>query len=70
MLAFFLGGGWGEGTALYGVPTMFITELALPDFDQFDLSSLRTGIMAGSVCPVATMNQVHADMNLSEITIA
>lgn len=57
-------------TALYGVPTMFIAELALPDFAQYDLSSLRTGIMAGSVCPVATMKQVLADMNLSEITIA
>src|SRR5690606_23756488 len=45
-------------TSLYGVPTMFIAELAEPDFDSYDLSSLRTGIMAGSPCPVEVMKQV------------
>jgi fatty-acyl-CoA synthase len=57
-------------TALYGVPTMFIAELALPDFDTYDLSSLRTGIMAGSNCPEETMKRLVADMNLTEMTIA
>jgi len=57
-------------TALHGVPTMFIAELALPDFGQFDLGSLRTGIMAGSPCPVEVMRQVNARMHLTEITIA
>lgn len=57
-------------TALYGVPTMFNTELALPDFDSFDLSTLRTGIMAGSVCPVETMRRVHERMHMREVTIA
>jgi fatty-acyl-CoA synthase len=57
-------------TALHGVPTMFIAELAHPLFAQFDLSSLRTGIMAGAPCPVETMRRVIADMHLSEITIA
>lgn len=57
-------------TAVYGVPTMFIAELAHPMFDLFDLSSLRTGIMAGSPCPVETMRQVMGKMNCSEITIA
>jgi fatty-acyl-CoA synthase len=56
-------------TALHGVPTMFIAELGLPDFDSFDLSSLRTGVMAGSPCPVEVMRQVSAKMNLGEITI-
>ena len=46
-------------TSLYGVPTMFIAELALPDFAAYDLSSLRTGIMAGSPCPVEVMKQAH-----------
>jgi len=57
-------------TALHGVPTMFIAELDHPDFARFDLSRLRTGIMAGSPCPIETMKRVVANMNLSEITIA
>jgi fatty-acyl-CoA synthase len=57
-------------TALHGVPTMFIAELDLPDFASFDLSSLRTGIMAGSPCPIETMKRVMSRMHLSEITIA
>ncbi len=57
-------------TALYGVPTMFIAELDLPDFGEYDLSSLRTGIMAGSSCPIEVMKRVVAEMNMSEITIA
>ncbi len=57
-------------TSLYGVPTMFIAELAEPDLDDFDLSSLRTGIMAGSPCPVEVMKQVVDRMNLTEMTIA
>ena len=56
-------------TALYGVPTMFIAELDHPDFASFDLSSLRTGIMAGSPCPIAIMQRVVDRMHLSEITI-
>ncbi len=59
-----------KATALYGVPTMFIAELAHPMFDLFDLSSLRTGIMAGSPCPIETMKQVIERMHASEITIA
>jgi len=57
-------------TALYGVPTMFIAELAEPSFASFDLSSLRTGIMAGSPCPAEVMKQVIDEMNMSEVTIA
>jgi len=57
-------------TSLYGVPTMFIAELAHPDLEAFDLSSLRTGIMAGSPCPVEVMKQVISDMNMSDVTIA
>ena len=57
-------------TALHGVPTMFIAELDHPDFATFDLSTLRTGIMAGSPCPIETMKRVVARMHLSEITIA
>ncbi|MDE8346124.1 MAG: AMP-binding protein [Acidocella sp.] len=57
-------------TALYGVPTMFIAILNHPDFGQYDLSSLRTGIMAGSICPVELMRQVMERMHMSEITIA
>ncbi len=57
-------------TSLYGVPTMFIAELNDPSFDQFDLSSLRTGIMAGSPCPVEVMKQVVERMGMSEVTIA
>jgi fatty-acyl-CoA synthase len=56
-------------TAVHGVPTMFIAELEHPEFSQFDLSSLRTGIMAGSVCPTEVMKRVVNDMNMSEITI-
>ena len=56
-------------TSLYGVPTMFIAELAAKDFEHFDLSSLRTGIMAGSACPVEVMKQVLTRMNMSEVTI-
>jgi fatty-acyl-CoA synthase len=57
-------------TALHGVPTMFIAELDHPEFDTYDLSSLRTGIMAGSPCPIETMKRVVARMHLPEITIA
>jgi fatty-acyl-CoA synthase len=57
-------------TALHGVPTMFIAELDHPRFGEFDLSTLRTGIMAGSPCPVAVMQRVVDEMNLREITIA
>jgi len=57
-------------TALYGVPTMFIAELNHPDFDQYDLSTLRTGIMAGSPCPIEVMKAVVEKMNLREMTIA
>ncbi len=56
-------------TSLYGVPTMFIAELALPDFDRYDLSSLRTGIMAGSPCPVEVMKRCISDMHMQEVTI-
>jgi fatty-acyl-CoA synthase len=56
-------------TSLYGVPTMFIAELAVPGFDGFDLSSLRTGIMAGSPCPVEVMKQVIDRMGMSEVSI-
>jgi fatty-acyl-CoA synthase len=56
-------------TSLYGVPTMFIAELADPSFDDHDLSTLRTGIMAGSPCPVEVMKQVIERMGMSEVTI-
>jgi fatty-acyl-CoA synthase len=56
-------------TSLYGVPTMFIAELDHPDFDQFDYSSLRTGIMAGSPCPVEVMRKVIERMHMEEVTI-
>ncbi|WP_345353648.1 AMP-binding protein, partial [Rhodococcus olei] len=56
-------------TSLYGVPTMFIAELADPDFDSYDLTSLRTGIMAGSPCPVEVMKQVIERMGMSEVSI-
>jgi fatty-acyl-CoA synthase len=56
-------------TALHGVPTMFIAELAHPRFKEFDLSSLRTGIMAGSPCPTAVMRRVIAEMHMPEVTI-
>ena len=58
-----------RATALYGVPTMFIAELAHPMFDLFDLTSLRTGIMAGSPCPIETMRQVIDRMHAPEMTI-
>ena len=56
-------------TSLYGVPTMFIAELAEPDIDSFDLTSLRTGIMAGAPCPVEVMKEVRSRMHVEEITI-
>lgn len=56
-------------TALHGVPTMFIAELNHPNFEQYDLSSLRTGVMAGSNCPVEVMKKVMSNMNMTEITI-
>jgi fatty-acyl-CoA synthase len=56
-------------TSLYGVPTMFIAELAVPEFGDFDLSSLRTGIMAGSPCPVEVMKQVINRMGMTEVSI-
>jgi fatty-acyl-CoA synthase len=57
-------------TALYGVPTMFLAEIEDPAFTQFDLSSLRTGVMAGSLCPEALMKRVMREMHLGEMTIA
>ena len=57
-------------TAIYGVPTMFIAVLEHPDFHQYDLSSLRTGVMAGSLCPIELMKQAIAKMHLRELTIA
>ncbi|MFV0142335.1 MULTISPECIES: AMP-binding protein [Empedobacter] len=56
-------------TSLYGVPTMFIAELELPNFDRFDLTSLRTGVMAGSPCPIEIMKKVQAKMNMKEVSI-
>jgi fatty-acyl-CoA synthase len=56
-------------TSLYGVPTMFIAELALPDFASYDLTTLRTGIMAGSPCPVEVMKRVVSEMHMDEVTI-
>jgi fatty-acyl-CoA synthase len=56
-------------TSLYGVPTMFIAELALPDFADYDLSTLRTGIMAGSPCPVEVMRRCIDQMHMTEVTI-
>ncbi len=56
-------------TSLYGVPTMFIAELGVADFPAYDLSSLRTGIMAGSPCPVEVMKRVIADMGMAEVAI-
>ena len=57
-------------TAVHGVPTMFIAELEHPEFSTFDLTTLRTGIMAGSNCPIEVMKKVNSDMHASEITIA
>ena len=59
-----------KATALYGVPTMFIAELEHPEFNNFDLSSLRTGIMAGSPCPVEVMKKVHALMHMNDVQVA
>jgi fatty-acyl-CoA synthase len=56
-------------TSLYGVPTMFIAEFGEPDFESFDLKSLRTGIMAGSPCPIEVMRRVQRDMHMNEVTI-
>ncbi len=56
-------------TSLYGVPTMFIAELDLPNFDRFNLSTLRTGIMAGAPCPIDTMRKVQSLMNMREICV-
>jgi fatty-acyl-CoA synthase len=57
-------------TALYGVPTMFIAELEHPEFRQYDLRTLRTGVMAGAPCPVEVMKRVISDMHMKEVTIA
>ncbi|HET9092156.1 MAG TPA: AMP-binding protein, partial [Acidimicrobiales bacterium] len=57
-------------TSLYGVPTMFIAELNDPGFSSYDLSSLRTGIMAGSPCPVEVMKRVISEMNMGEVAIS
>ena len=57
-------------TTLYGVPTMFIAELEHPDFGSYDLSSLRTGIMAGSSCPIEVMKRVTSEMHMDEVGIA
>ena len=59
-----------RATAIYGVPTMFIAELEHPEFDRFDLSSLRTGIMAGATCPIEVMRKVCERMHCRELTIA
>jgi fatty-acyl-CoA synthase len=59
-----------RATALYGVPTMFIAELDHPDFAQYDLGSLRTGIMAGSICPAEVMKAVNSRMHMQEVQIA
>ncbi len=57
-------------TSLYGVPTMFIAEMGLAEFSSYDLSTLRTGIMAGSPCPVEVMKRVVAEMNMGEVAIS
>lgn len=56
-------------TSLYGVPTMFISELGLPNFKEYNLSSLRTGVMAGSLCPPEIMKRVQSEMNMKEVSI-
>ena len=58
-----------RATALYGVPAMFIAELGLPDFASYDLSSLRTGMMAGAPCPIEVMKRVICEMHCPELTI-
>jgi fatty-acyl-CoA synthase len=57
-------------SALFGVPTMFIAQLDHPEFAKFDVKSLRSGIMAGSPCPIEVMKKVQSHMNMSEVTIA
>ncbi|MFJ6535471.1 AMP-binding protein [Paenarthrobacter sp. NPDC091711] len=57
------------GTSLYGVPTMFIAELALEDFTSYDLSTLRTGVMAGSLCPIEVMRRVIDEMHMVDVAI-
>ncbi|MBZ2167467.1 AMP-binding protein [Marinobacter sp. F4216] len=59
-----------KATALYGVPTMFIAELGEPGFESYDLSTLRTGIMAGSICPAEIMKKVNQQMHMKEVQIA
>ena len=59
-----------KATVLHGVPTMFIAELNHPEFDKYDLSSLRTGIMAGAPCPIEIMKQVKTRMHMTEVQIA
>ena len=59
-----------RATALYGVPTMFIAEMEHPDFDQYDVSTLRTGIMAGSICPAEVMKAVNSKLHMEEVQIA
>jgi fatty-acyl-CoA synthase len=59
-----------KATAIYGVPTMFIAELEAAEFDRFDLSSLRTGIMAGALCPIEVMRKVKTKMHMSEVQVA
>ncbi|MFK0072606.1 AMP-binding protein [Arthrobacter woluwensis] len=56
-------------TSLYGVPTMFIAELALPDFDSYHLETLRTGVMAGSLCPIEVMKRVIGEMHMKDVAI-
>ena len=58
-----------RGTSLYGVPTMFVAELALEDFARYDLSTLRTGVMAGSTCPIEVMKRVIDEMNMKDVAI-
>jgi fatty-acyl-CoA synthase len=59
-----------RATSVYGVPTMYVAEMALPDFDSFDLTSLRTGMMSGAPCPVELMRRVLDDMHCRELVIA
>jgi fatty-acyl-CoA synthase len=59
-----------KATAVHGVPTMFIAELGHPDFNKYDLTSLRTGLMAGSPCPIEVMKQVNTHMHMKEVEIA
>ncbi len=56
-------------TSLYGVPTMFISELALPDFGRFELGSLRTGVMAGATCPIEVMRQVQSRLHMRDVQV-